>query len=122
MVCPVFIRRGSNCIDAFPLGAWRREMIAEDGSTVLLAATGHIRRFIAQRMNEDGQQSSKANLAPITAKIIAYPTGLRLNLIGSSMSVLGLLIWGCLPSSMSRTAEPYWCLIPRPGVGGWRIR
>lgn len=51
------------------------ELIASDGSTVLLAATGHIRRFIAQRMNEDRQHGSKANLAPITAKIIAYPTG-----------------------------------------------
>lgn len=51
------------------------EMIANDGSTVLLAATGHIRSFIAQRMNEDAQPSAKANLAPITAKIIAYPTG-----------------------------------------------
>lgn len=50
-------------------------MIAEDGSTVLLAATGHIRSFIAQRMNEDSESSTKANLEPITAKIIAYPTG-----------------------------------------------
>jgi len=59
----------------FPSARGVVEMIAEDGSTVLLAASGHIRSFIAQRMNEDGQQSSKANLAPITAKIIAYPTG-----------------------------------------------
>tara|TARA_R110002073_G_scaffold336260_2_gene531512 strand:- start:63131 stop:64345 length:1215 start_codon:yes stop_codon:yes gene_type:complete len=51
------------------------EMISQNGSTVLLAATGHIRSFIAQRMCEDGKPSSKANLAPITSKIIAYPTG-----------------------------------------------
>ena len=59
----------------FPSSRGVVEMIAHDGSTVLLAATGHIRSFIAQRLNEDGEQSAKANLAPITAKIIAYPTG-----------------------------------------------
>ena len=59
----------------FPSARGVVEMIARDGSTVMLAATGHIRSFIAQRLNEDGEQSSKANLAPITAKIIAYPTG-----------------------------------------------
>lgn len=59
----------------FPSSRGVVEMIAKDGSTVLLAATGHIRSFIAQRLNENAETSSKANLAPITAKIIAYPTG-----------------------------------------------
>ncbi len=50
------------------------EFIAHDRSTILLAATGNIRAFIAQRFTEPTNQP-KANLAPITARIIAYPTG-----------------------------------------------
>lgn len=59
----------------FPSARGVVEMISHDGATVLLAATGHIRSFVAQRMNEDGESSPKANLAPITARIVAYPTG-----------------------------------------------
>jgi len=59
----------------FPASRGVVEFVADDGSTVLLAATGNMRRFIADRLNEDGQSSPKANLAPIAARIIAYPTG-----------------------------------------------
>ncbi len=59
----------------FPSARGVVEMIAHDGQTVMLAATGHIRSFIAQRLNEDGEPSAKANLAPITARVVAYPTG-----------------------------------------------
>jgi hypothetical protein len=51
------------------------EFVAHNDSTVLLAATGHIRSFIAQRLNEDGEQSTKADLSPITRTVRAYPTG-----------------------------------------------
>jgi hypothetical protein len=51
------------------------ELIAHDGSTILLAAAGNIRSFVAQRFGEDPEHGAKANLAPITAKIIAYSTG-----------------------------------------------
>lgn len=59
------------------------EFVARDGACVLLAATGHIRDFIAQRLGQGerhGEQgdlrgSPRANLAPVTARIAAYPTG-----------------------------------------------
>ncbi len=55
------------------------EFIADDQSTILLAATGNIRAFIAERLGKDTESNPKANLAPnltpITARIIAYPTG-----------------------------------------------
>lgn len=50
-------------------------MLGEDGRIVLLAATGNIRTFISQRLNEDNANSPRANLAPITERIIVYPTG-----------------------------------------------
>lgn len=59
----------------FPSSRGVAEFFADDGSTILIAATGHLRSFIAQRMNEDGEPSSRANLAPITTRIVAYPTG-----------------------------------------------
>lgn len=62
------------------------EMLGEDGSSIMLAATGNIRDFIAQRMNEDGALSPRANLAPVTARIVAYPTGSALE---SDLLVLG---------------------------------
>ncbi|MGV6813436.1 MAG: hypothetical protein ACWA5W_00340 [Phycisphaerales bacterium] len=57
------------------------EMVAHDGSCVLLAATGQMRSFVASRLHEDHSPhptrtpSAKADLAPITARIIGYPTG-----------------------------------------------
>jgi len=50
-------------------------MLGKNGQVVLLAATGNIRTFIAQRLNEENSNSPKANLAPITESIIVYPTG-----------------------------------------------
>ncbi len=51
------------------------EFRSHDGATLLLAATGHLRDFIAQRFNEAGEPSARADLAPITARILACPTG-----------------------------------------------
>jgi len=59
----------------FPSARGVVEFLAEDGSTILLAASGHIRSFVADRLNEDNEPNAKANLAPITAEIIAYLTG-----------------------------------------------
>lgn len=63
----------------FPSSRGVVEFIAQDGSCVLLAATGHIRDFIAQRLGQgeqaDQPASPRANLAPVTARIVAYPTG-----------------------------------------------
>ncbi len=59
----------------FPASRGVVEMLSEDGRTILIAATGNIRDFIASRLNEHNELSAKANLAPITSKIIAYPTG-----------------------------------------------
>ncbi|MHA7811849.1 MAG: hypothetical protein ACX94C_00445 [Phycisphaerales bacterium] len=51
------------------------EFQSDTGDTLLLAATGHLRDFIAQRLNEAGEPSAKADLAPITRRILAHPTG-----------------------------------------------
>ena len=51
------------------------EFHSHDGSTLLLAATGHLREFIAQRLNESNEPSARADLAPITHRILAHPTG-----------------------------------------------
>jgi hypothetical protein len=51
------------------------EFQSHDNQTLLLAATGHIRDFIAQRLNEANEPSARADLAPITARILAHPTG-----------------------------------------------
>jgi hypothetical protein len=59
----------------FPSSSGVVEMIADDGSSVLLAAAGNIRSFITQRLIDSEIPNSKANLAPITARVIAYPTG-----------------------------------------------
>ena len=64
---------GVSCF--FPATRGVVEFQAHDGSTLLLAATGHIRDFIAQRLNEAGEPSAKADLAPVTARIHAHHTG-----------------------------------------------
>lgn len=51
------------------------EFQSHDNTTLLLAATGHLRDFIAQRLNEADEPSARADLAPITARILAHPTG-----------------------------------------------
>jgi len=51
------------------------EFQSADQRVILLAATGNMREFIAQRLNETGEQRPSADLAPITAKVIAHPTG-----------------------------------------------
>lgn len=51
------------------------EFQAHDGKTLLLAATGHLRDFIAQRLNEANEPSARADLRPITHRILAHPTG-----------------------------------------------
>ncbi|MCR9074571.1 MAG: hypothetical protein NXI07_00890 [bacterium] len=51
------------------------EFQSESGGTLLLAATGHLRDFIAQRLNEANEPSARADLAPITHRILAQPTG-----------------------------------------------
>ncbi|MCA9274945.1 MAG: hypothetical protein KDA29_02870 [Phycisphaerales bacterium] len=51
------------------------EFQSHDNTTLLLAATGHLRDFIAQRLNETNEPSARADLAPITARILAHPTG-----------------------------------------------
>ena len=64
---------GVSCF--FPPARGVIEMVAHDGSCVLLAATGQMRSFVASRLNEDHPPSTKADLAPITARVIGYPTG-----------------------------------------------
>lgn len=64
---------GVSCF--FPQARGVIEMLAHDGSCVLLAATGQMRSFVASRFNEDQTPSTKADLAPITAQIVGYPTG-----------------------------------------------
>lgn len=51
------------------------EFLAQDNATLLLAATGHIRAFIAQRLNESNEPTARADLRPITRTIRATPTG-----------------------------------------------
>lgn len=51
------------------------EFQSHDGSTLLLAATGHMRDFIAQRLNESNEPTARADLRPITHRILAHPTG-----------------------------------------------
>lgn len=51
------------------------EFQSHDGATLLLAATGHLRDFIAQRLNESNEPSARADLRPITRRILAHPTG-----------------------------------------------
>ena len=51
------------------------EFQAKDHTTLLLAATGNLRTFIAQRLNESDEPGARADLAPITARILAQPTG-----------------------------------------------
>ena len=51
------------------------EFQSHAGDTLLLAATGHLRDFIAQRLNESGEPSTRADLSPVTARILARPTG-----------------------------------------------
>ncbi len=95
------------------------EFVARDGSTVLLAATGHIRDFIAQRMNEEGTPRARADLAPVTARVVAYPTGSALE---SDLLVL----------ERARKADPALhariveqnrraLLVLDPSTGTWRV-
>lgn len=51
------------------------EFQSHDGATLLLAATGHLRDFIAQRLNESNEPTARADLRPITHRILAHPTG-----------------------------------------------
>ncbi|MFG0245108.1 MAG: hypothetical protein ACF8MF_03535 [Phycisphaerales bacterium JB052] len=51
------------------------EFQSASGDTLLLAATGHLRDFIAQRLNEADQPTARADLKPITHRILAHPTG-----------------------------------------------
>ncbi len=51
------------------------EFQSHNGSTLLLAATGHLRDFIAQRLNEANEPTARADLRPITHRILAHPTG-----------------------------------------------
>ncbi len=64
---------GVSCF--FPAARGVVEFQAHDNSTLLLAATGNLRDFIAQRLNEANQPSARADLAPVTARISARPTG-----------------------------------------------
>ncbi len=59
----------------FPSSRGVVELQAHDGSTLLLAATGHIRDYIAQRLNEANEPTAHADLAPVTARVLAQPTG-----------------------------------------------
>ena len=59
----------------FPQSRGVVEMLNEQDQPILIAATGNIREFVAQRLNENQQSSPKANLAPITHRIVIYPTG-----------------------------------------------
>ena len=95
------------------------EFFAQDGTSVLLAACGNLRAFIAQRLNECGELSAKANLAPITARVVAYPTG---SAFESDWIVLerarevdpGLYI---KLNEQNRRA----LLVMNPAVGSWRV-
>lgn len=51
------------------------EFQSEGNTTILLAATGHLRDFVAQRLNEANEPTARADLAPITKRILAQPTG-----------------------------------------------
>ncbi|MBO6741003.1 MAG: hypothetical protein JJ916_14205 [Phycisphaerales bacterium] len=51
------------------------EFQSKAGTTLLLAATGHLRDFIAQRLNEANEPTARADLKPITHRILAQPTG-----------------------------------------------
>jgi hypothetical protein len=66
-------RPGVSCF--FPSHRGVVEFQSAEGKTLLLAATGHLRDFIAQRLNEACEPSARADLAPITARILAHPTG-----------------------------------------------
>lgn len=94
------------------------EFQSHDGSTLLLAATGHLRDFIAQRLNESNESSARADLRPITHRILAHPTG---SAFESDLLVL----------ERARTADPDLyakithqnrraLLVMNPGSGTWR--
>lgn len=59
----------------FPAARGVVEFQTHAGQTLLLAATGNLRTFIAQRLNESNEPGARADLAPITARILAQPTG-----------------------------------------------
>ena len=60
---------------SFPSRRGVVEFQSHDGATLMLAACGHLRDFIAQRLNEANEPSARANLRPITRRILARPTG-----------------------------------------------
>lgn len=59
----------------FPAARGVVEFRSREGQTLLLAATGNLREFIAQRLNEANEPSARADLAPVTGRILAHPTG-----------------------------------------------
>lgn len=95
------------------------ELIAHDGSTILLAAAGNIRSFVAQRFGEDQEHGTKANLAPITAKIIAYPTGsgFESDFIVLERSRIALAEQYAKLNEQNRRAM----LVLDPSSGTWRV-
>lgn len=110
--------RSRGVSSSFPACRGVVEFRGQDGSTLLLAATGDLRSFIAQRLNESGGTSTHADLAPVTARVLAQPTGSALE---SDLLVL----------ERARTADPDLyarlthqnrraLLILNPETGTWR--